>query len=169
MLFYCLLALNVTEKYEAILVFSFLCALRFCKSGVYHFSFGLPKSIFLMLVQSWCSFWIWPKFHCIWQIFSSLCMGTWQLSSFITDEASFSGFVFILVSFKELKYLLQDFSRSKQGSLDRNQSITVGGLKSGISIFHLVNTYQVSSTWKVQYCELRDTKTYEKYFCKIIV
>lgn len=73
-------------------------------------------------------------------------MGTWQLSSFITDEASFSGFVFILVSFKELKYLLQDFSRSKQGSLDRNQSITVGGLKSGISIFHLVNTYQVSST-----------------------
>ena len=83
MLFYCLLALNVTEKHEAILVFSFLCALRFCKSGVYHFSFGLPKSIFLMLVQSWCSFWIWPKFHCVWQIFSSLCMGTWQLSSFM--------------------------------------------------------------------------------------
>lgn len=56
MLFYCLLALNVIEKYETSLVFSFLCALRFCKSDVY--SFGLPMSLFLMLVQSWCSFWI---------------------------------------------------------------------------------------------------------------
>lgn len=105
MSFYCLLASNVIEKYETSLVFSFLCALRFCKSDVYHFSFGLPMSLFLMLVQSWCSFWIWPKFLCVlcvWQIFSNLCTGTWQLSSFITDEASFSGFVFILMSFKEL-------------------------------------------------------------------
>lgn len=109
----------------ALMVFflSVLCALRFCKRGVCHFSFGSPMPLFLMLVEFWCSLWVWCKFHHVWQKFFSLCMGTWQLSSFIIDEASFSGFaclfVFILVSFKEQSIYSTIFSRIRQRCLDR--------------------------------------------------
>ena len=71
------------------------------------------------------------------------------LSSFIMDEASFSGFVcFYFVEFQGVKYSII-FSRSRHGSLDiYSANYIVGEVKSGTSIFHSVNTYKV---YKVQY------------------
>lgn len=150
MLSYLNVVLNVvTEKSKASLIFSLLCALRFCKRCVCQFPSGLPMPLFVMLVEFWSFLWIWSTFHCVWQIVFSLCTGMWCYLALLWMKFPFLVlFVFILLNFKEWSTPFF-FSRSRHGSLDiYSANYIVGEVKSGTSIFHSVNTYKV---YKVQY------------------